>query len=155
MSDQGDPMTTLDNAITYTAHLIDDNNVDIRTIVRAVCACVRLVLSFVPHGEKQPLRGIEIAEAWTHGEATLRDLCEAADAVFDETTRSPAALAAGAAAYAAIAAAADRETVKTLTKIGHETAGGFAIDVVCDDASRAACAHAAKYALDLVRDSVQ
>jgi hypothetical protein len=128
---------------------------DLRSIVRAVCTCTRLALPFVPTDEKQPLRAIETAEAWTHGEATLKDLCEAADAVFDETTRSPAALAAGAAAYAAIAAAADRETVKTLKEIGHETAGGFAVDVAIDNASRAACVHAAKYALDLVRDSVQ
>jgi hypothetical protein len=152
------PDNEIRDAIAHAARRVDafiGAGFDLHSIVRAVCACTRLALPFVPQDEKQPLRAIETAEAWTRGEATLKDLCEAADAVFDETTRSPAALAAGAAAYAAIAAAADRETVKTLTKIGHETAGGFAIDVVCDDASRAACVHAAKYALDLVRDSVQ
>lgn len=46
-------------------------NVDHKLIVRAACACARLVLHHVPKNEIRPLHAIKTAEAWARGEETI------------------------------------------------------------------------------------
>lgn len=81
------------------------------TQVMAACQCARLTLNLVPDGETCPLRCIEITEAWTRGEATIEQVCEAQRAVNTNayTTATAAANAAvrAAARVACVAYAAD------------------------------------------------
>jgi hypothetical protein len=61
---------------------------DRKLVVRLACMCARTALKNVPKGEDRPLKAIEVAEAWTRGEATI------------EQVRTAAAAAAASAAYA-------------------------------------------------------
>ena len=49
-------------------------------LVLILCQCARLARPHVAAGELRPLRTIETAEAWTRGEATLKEVRRAADA---------------------------------------------------------------------------
>jgi hypothetical protein len=88
-------------------------NVDRKKIVLAACACARTALKYVPAGEDRPRIAIEMAEAWTRGEATIDQARAAADAAYAAYAAADAAYAAYAAAdaaraaYAAARAAAD------------------------------------------------
>lgn len=80
---------------------------DRKRIVLSACDCARLVLHL--NSDKRVLAAIETAEAWTRGEATLRDLdraAEAAKAAEAATWATEAAWAAWAAWTAARAAEA-------------------------------------------------
>ena len=71
--------------------------VDRKLVVLAACDCAETALKYVPEVEDRPRAAIEMARAWTRGEATIKQVRKAADA---------ADAAADAAAYAADAAAA-------------------------------------------------
>lgn len=43
-------------------------------LVWVACQCARSVLPHVPANESRPLKAIETAEAWTRGEATLKEV---------------------------------------------------------------------------------
>ena len=78
--------------------------VDRRVLVRAACACARTVLPVWEArypGDLRPRRALEVADAWTWGEATVQEVKDATDAAY-------AAYAADAAAYAAARAVARR-----------------------------------------------
>ena len=79
--------------------LAGELGVDRRLLVLAACDCARTALKHVPKGEDRPLKAIEVAEAWTRGEANLDQVRAAARAAAN------AANAASAAAYAAASAA--------------------------------------------------
>jgi hypothetical protein len=74
-----------------------------KPLVAAACECVRLSLHLVTAGEDRPRVAIEIAEAWTRGEATLEQVRAAARAAADAADAAYAAYAAAAAARAAYA----------------------------------------------------
>ena len=74
-------------------------DIDRKKLVLAACACARAALKYVPEGEDRPRIAIETVEAWTRGEATIKQVRTAADAA------DAAAYAADAASYAAYAAA--------------------------------------------------
>lgn len=85
--------------------------VDHRPIVMAACACARMALRYVPAGDDRPRVGIETAEAWCRGAATLERVYAAiADAhaahAFADTYDAAAYDTAYAAAYAATATTA-------------------------------------------------
>ena len=82
--------------------------VERKAAVLAGCACARLALPYVAAGELRPLKAIETAEAWCHGEASLDDAeyAAAAAAAYAAAAAAAADYAAAAAAYAAAAAAA-------------------------------------------------
>jgi hypothetical protein len=71
-----------------------------KPLVLAACECARLALLFTKKGEERPLRAIELAEKWAHGDSSI---------TLDELRKADAAAAyiADAAAYAAYSAAAD------------------------------------------------
>ena len=52
-----------------------------RTVL-AACACARTALQYVSAGEMRPLRAIEAAEAWAHGDATIEDVKAASAAAY-------------------------------------------------------------------------
>src|SRR5574337_1368569 len=58
--------------------------VDRKALVLASCACARLALPHVTAGELRPLKAIEIAERWAHGEATIEEVRSAASAARSE-----------------------------------------------------------------------
>ena len=73
--------------------------IDRKVLVRAACACARQSLQYVPAGEDRPRITIETAEAWCEGRAMIEEV------------------AAYAASSAADAAAARRNSLKTLADI--------------------------------------
>ena len=73
-----------------------------KLLVKTACACARLSLKWC--NDKRPLQCIETAEAWTDGNASLKDVRFAADA------------ADAAAAASAYAAAADVDARKNTLK---------------------------------------
>jgi len=75
--------------------------VDRKLVVLAACDCAETALKYVPEGEDRPRAAIEMARAWTRGEATIEQVRKAA-----------AAAAAAAYAYAAADAAAARATAR-------------------------------------------
>jgi hypothetical protein len=85
--------------------------VDQRLVVEAACRCAEAVIGLVPEGEHRPIRAIETARAWIHGDASLEKVRSAADEaseegdVFHSLHDQEACAAAYAAAYAAYAAA--------------------------------------------------
>jgi hypothetical protein len=93
--------------------------VDRRSVVQAACSCARTALKHVPEGEERPRRALDVAEAWTRGEASLEDVRVAAyaaaaaaydaayDADYDAAYAASAAAAYDAAAAAYAAAYAD------------------------------------------------
>jgi hypothetical protein len=93
--ERGDWMLWIAAKVTY----------DRKQLVRAACECARLALPYVKKGELRPLRAIEIAEAWTKGEATLEDVHSAASAADDASAVDDAAYAAAYAAFSAAHAA--------------------------------------------------
>jgi hypothetical protein len=87
------------------------SGVDRKVLVFATCQCARLALKHVPKGEKRPLRCIETTEAWTRGEATIKEVLaerKVADAyaAYADAALASAAAAAYTAAYADNTAAA-------------------------------------------------
>ena len=84
--------------------------VDRRTVVKAACACARTALVHVPAGEERPRRALELAEAWTRGQAkraAVRAAARAGRATFAAGYVSAAAAFAAYAAVAALSAADD------------------------------------------------
>ena len=77
-----------------------DKRVKRTTLVRAVCACARTALKYVPAGEDRPRLAIEAAERWAKRPTEKNK--QAADAAY-----AAYAYAAAAATYAANAAAAN------------------------------------------------
>jgi hypothetical protein len=69
-------------------------------VLLASCQCARLALKHVKSGQMRPLKAIETAEAWAHGEATpeqVRDAGRAADYTeYDNTAYCAAQAAKGA-----------------------------------------------------------
>jgi hypothetical protein len=63
--------------LLYAAH---DPSVSRQQLVKAACACARLVLHLVPVDELKPRIAIETAEAWANGKATLEEVRSAANA---------------------------------------------------------------------------
>jgi hypothetical protein len=49
-------------------------------IVLTSCQCARMALRHIKHPEKRPLQAIDAAEAWAHGQATLREVQHAGHA---------------------------------------------------------------------------
>jgi hypothetical protein len=112
-----------------------------KRLVWVACQCARLALPNVPAGETRPLRAIEVAEAWTRGEGTLKEVRAAAAA---------AAYAADADAAYAAAYAADADAAY---------AAAYAADADAADAAAYAAAAAyvayAAYAADAAADAVR
>jgi hypothetical protein len=83
--------------------------VDRKLIVEAACQCAEAAVgAFTPEGEERPWKAIETARAWIHGEATIQQVSEAADAAYasaSDVYAADAADAAYASAYAAYSAA--------------------------------------------------
>ena len=80
-------------------------DIDRKLLTRAACACARTALPHVPAGEERPRLAIEMAEAWSRGEATVDDVHRAArDALAAWQTAYDDAAADAAYAYAAYAA---------------------------------------------------
>ena len=75
-----------------------------KRLVLCTCECARLAIVHVPTGEDRPRIAVETAEAWARGQATIKQVIDAASA-------AGAASAADSAAYAAYAAdSADART---------------------------------------------
>ncbi len=84
--------------------------VDQKRIVRAACACVRIMLYLVPERQARPRIAIETAERWCDGEATLAEMRSAARAAYAahyDTSGATAEVSLAAACAADIGATAD------------------------------------------------
>ena len=115
---------------------------DRRVVVAAACACARLSLPHVPEGELRPLRAIETAEAWCHGEATIEDVLAAAHSVSD-------GLFAAAAAYETAAYAADADAAAAAYAATYSAfCAAFSVAAYAAAADAAAAAYAAADAAD-------
>lgn len=73
--------------------------------VRALCACARTGLKYLPEGEERPLRAIEVTERWCAGTATEEDIDQARGAAYDAATTYFCGSAASFVAHAAFAVA--------------------------------------------------
>jgi len=109
-------------------------DIDSKLLVRAACACARTALPRVPAGEERPRLAIEMAEAWSRGEATLYDVLRAAQA---------ASAAASAAADAAYAAAASAAADAAYAAADADAAAAYAAAAAADDAAAAYAAPSA------------
>jgi hypothetical protein len=111
-----------------------------RPLVAADCECARLSLDLVQAGEDRSRLGIETAEAWVRGEATLAEVRAAAKAAY--------------AAYAACAACAtaSRAAAKAAYAAAAAAAADAAASVAADAAASAAAAAATlRQCADIVR----
>ena len=106
---------------------ISPNSPEHKRLVFTTCQCARLALRYVPEGEERPRQAIEIAEAWTRGDATI------------EAVRSAAQAAAQAATYAAAHAASDatQAAVYYATYAAYAAQATYAVTYDSDAASHA------------------
>ena len=120
-------------------------------LVRAVAACVRPALRFVPEGEDHPLRAVEAAEAWADeptewNRTRAEKAADAAGAAGAAGARVGAAALAASAAWAAARAAARAAAAKTRWVAGTGAAWraawahGDAEGPESESAAHAACA---------------
>lgn len=87
-----------------------------KEIVFCACKCARTSLKYLPKGEKRPLKAILTAEAWTRGEATLKEVKTAGDAAKGTAYTDAAYAAAYASDYATAGDAANYAIAATAAK---------------------------------------
>lgn len=58
-----------------------EGNTNRKLIVYAACQCARLALPYCTDQQQRPLKAIETTEKWIRGEATLKEVKQAGDAV--------------------------------------------------------------------------
>jgi hypothetical protein len=109
--------------------LLDQISADRRKFTWVAAQCARLVLHLVPEGEDRPRLAIEAAEAFSRGEATVKDCLKAAYAAADAADVADAAYSV--AAYSASVSAADA---------AFSAYAAFASAADAADAAYAACA---------------
>ena len=116
------------------------DNVARKRLVWVACQCARLSLKHVPDGENRPRIAIETAEAWTRGDAILREVRAAAYAADDAAYAADAADAADAAYAAANAADAAYAAYAAYAAACAAANAAYAANAATETATLAECA---------------
>ncbi|HEY1954407.1 MAG TPA: hypothetical protein VGH28_02325 [Polyangiaceae bacterium] len=113
---------------------------DLRSLVRAACACARTALVHV--AADQPRLAIECAEAWLDGKSSAEDVLRASDAAHEASFSAPTEAAEHAAESAALAARAVSAAVAAIAQFGVDS--GHAGDAANEAARAHTVARAAR-----------
>lgn len=98
-----------------------------KLIVKAACQCARLSLPYIKAGELRPLKAIKTTELWLEDKATIKEVKNAAYAVYDVATN--VSQAASAAANTVVYSDADAANAAYC-------AAAYVVDGVVDDVAK-------------------
>lgn len=116
--------------------LVDNGYLTQQPFVAVACSCVRLTLRFIPTGEERPRIAIEVAECWMRGETTDEEVRLAQEGAWaawntlrDDSSHTPARVAAILAAHAAARAVTAVTAVTAVAAAARAVTAAVAADV--------------------------